>query len=180
MSRDSTSGTDEPVAPVGAVRALVSGGEPYTTNEVAMELDVSTRLAEQSLAQLEEEGVLASKTVSDGTETTAIWYRPIEVLDPEDEETVDEAVEETVAGMAVPGASEMMRDWRRDAVRATVEALREDGPMSAAEIREAVFGPHSAGFDDPQDWWAMLHPRLAQVPYVHPPDGDEGWTFDAA
>ncbi len=90
----------------------------------------------------------------------------------------DERIDAVLADLDVPGTSEMMREWRRDAVAAVVEHLREHGPADAAAIKHSVYPSHAAGYDDADRWWAMVEPRLDSLPGVEgSPDGN--WHLDA-
>jgi len=162
--------TADPAAP-DRVLAVVADGEPRTDGEIAEALGRAPEALSESLAHLRERGALASKTVGDAG--VRIWYATDADPQPADDDPAD--VEELVAEMAVPGTSEMMRRWRRDAIRAAAEFLRERRRATAADIREAVFDTHPAGYDDPYVWWETVRPRLAALPGVEPPadDGEE-------
>jgi hypothetical protein len=90
----------------------------------------------------------------------------------------DDRVEAAIADLSVPGASEMMRDWRRNAVRAAFDYLSDHGTGSSGEIRDAVYPSNGAGYDDPGAWWSFVGPRLADLPGVER-DGEE-WAFSGA
>ncbi|NHN46277.1 hypothetical protein G9464_01505 [Halostella sp. JP-L12] len=164
------------------VLAAFVDAAPRTAAEVADAVDAPADAVAEELAALEERGDLRRTEVpvegadaAEGDdETLSLWYLPAETLRERASEGLAEAdddVDRALAEMAVPGASRMMRDWRRDAVRAVVEFLREEGPATAAEIRAAVYPPHSAGYDDPDVWWDCVRPRLLSVPGVHREDG---------
>jgi hypothetical protein len=84
-------------------------------------------------------------------------------------------VETAVADLDVPGTSEMMRDWRRSAVRAAFEYLRDVGEAGSGDIVEAVYSAHRAGYGDADSWWAFVAPRLASLPGVE--RENEHWAF---
>jgi hypothetical protein len=166
--------TADPAAP-DRVLAVVADGEPRTAGEIAEALGCAPEAVGESLAHLRERGTLASKTVGDAG--VRIWYAP-GGADPTPVEDDPEDVDELVAEMAVPGTSEMMRQWRRDAIRAAAEFLRERRRATAEEIRTEVFDTHPAGYDDPYVWWETVRPRLATLPGVDAPDEEgEGWRY---
>lgn len=165
--RRATGGT---VAPERVLPA-VADGEPRTRAEIADAVGCDAAALGDTLEHLRERGVLASKTV--GAADVRIWYAPTDA-DPEpDPEDDPAALADVVAEMDVPGTSEMMRSWRRDAVREAAEFLAERRRATAGEIRESVFESHPAGYDDPYVWWETVRPRLADLPGVEPPGDDE-------
>ena len=192
-------GGDDPgggVGPESVLDAFVDAA-PRTAAAVAVAVDAPEDAVADALAALEERGDLRRRAVpagdaagggddatdTDGAEeddaSVTLWYLPAETLRervPEGIAEADDDVDRALAEMAVPGASRMMRDWRRDAVRAVVEHLREDGPATAAEIRAAVYPPHSAGYDDPDAWWDCVRPRLLSVPGVDREGG--AWRYE--
>lgn len=88
---------------------------------------------------------------------------------------VFEEVDERLAEFDVPGTSEMMREWRRGAVRAAFEHLHAEGEARSAAIVEAVYPGHRAGYADRGEWWDYVAPMLAALPGVER-DGDR-WAF---
>ncbi|WP_135821894.1 hypothetical protein [Halostella litorea] len=177
-----TGTTGEPVAP--AVRDAFVDAAPRTVAEVAVAADAPRDAVADALADLEAAGELRRREVAatgdDGAARTAVvWHLPASTLrerTPEGTVEAGDAVDRAVARMAFPGASRMMRDWRRDAVRAVVAFLREDGPATADGIVGAVYPPHSAGYDDRDAWWDCVRPRLLAVPGVAHDDGE--WRYD--
>jgi len=162
------------------ILASFDGFEPRTAVEVATGLGISTTTVREGLSALVEDGELASKEVGEGV---TVWY-----ADPRTRatasgprpapETVDRRVETAVEGLDPPGTSELMVSWRRDAVRAAVEFLRETPAATPEEVVEAVYPAHSAGYEDSEEWWAMVSDRLSAVPGVATVDGR--WLFDPA
>ena len=170
-----------------ALAAFVDAA-PRTVDEVAAETDLDAADARAALEALVDRGALRHKRVSgtdvdersrpmdDAREDLAVdlWYLPRDRLDGGDVVvTLDEGrpVEEALEAMEFPGASEMMRDWRRDAVRAAYEFLRERGPATSDELIDAVYPPHSAGYASDGAWWECVRPRLRELPGVEA-DGD--------
>jgi hypothetical protein len=189
---DDGASDDDGVDPDGVLVAFVDAA-PRTAAEVAVAVDGPEDAVTDALAALEERGDLrrtdapaadadeweAEDGPERGSEAVALWYLPAETLRervPEGITEADDDIDRALAEMSMPGASRMMRDWRRDAVRAVVEYLREDGPATAAGIRSAVYPPHSAGYDDPDAWWECVRPRLLSVPGVDREDG--AWRFE--
>jgi hypothetical protein len=167
--------TVEAVAPE-RVLAVVADGEPRTATEIAEAVDCRTVALADTLEHLRERDALASKTVGD--EAVRIWYPPAgsDPSQPADDDPEDLGA--IVAEMDVPGTSEMMRQWRRDAVREAAEYLRERRRATAAEIRDDVFEIHPAGYDDAYVWWETVRPRLAELPGVEAPaEDDDGWRY---
>jgi DNA-binding transcriptional regulator YhcF (GntR family) len=162
-------------APTAAARSAVPANDPVSANEVAEELGVPVGTARDALRELVEDGELAHRQVKGRASALDVWYRP------EPDATVDLAarVDEALAGMDVPGASEMMQSWRRDAVRAAFEHLREAGALEASSIVDAVYATHAAGYDSEEAWWGMVAPRLGQLPGVEQGEDGEPWRFSA-
>jgi len=166
--------TVETVAP-DRVLAVVADGEPRTATEIAAAVDASAVALSDTLEHLRERDALASKTV--GEEAIRIWYPPAG-SDPSPPADDPQELGDVVAEMAVPGTSEMMRQWRRDAIREAAEYLRERRRATAAEIRDDVFETHPAGYDDAYVWWETVRPRLAECPGVEAPaEEGGGWRY---
>lgn len=177
----------EEVADERALEAF-EGAEPYTTAEIAESMNATEHTARSKLEELAEEGVLERKVLRGEAAPLTVWYLPREAhagADPRNTaagvEDPEERADELIEGFDVPGTSEMMRDWRRDAVRAAYEHLREHGTVEAGEFREEVYPGHAAGYDEPQPWWAMVRERLKELPGVSAPAwGGETWEYEAA
>lgn len=176
------------VEEVADERALevFDGAEPYTTAEIADALDTTEHTARTKLDLLREEGVIERKVLRGGQSPLTVWYLPREAHtqatqsdEPSaeiDEDLIDERIEE----LDVPGTSSMMRDWRRDAIRAAYEHLREHDGASVESFEETVYPSYAAGYDDFQAWWAMVRERLKELPGVVGPDWEgTTWEFNA-
>jgi len=171
------------------VRSAFVDAEPLTTAEVAVAADVPEPAATDALLELVEAGDLRQTEVrgvdirqrkyaeeADDVDLEApieCYYRPAEDLletvgtrDGSDVSEDADRIGRRLARMDVAGASEMMRDWKRDAVRAAYEHLEAEGPCEPTEIREVVYPAHEAGFDDAEAWWDCVRPRLARLPGV--------------
>lgn len=163
--------------------AVFSGAQPYTTREVAAAMNATEHTARAALEALHARGAVGRKEVRGEPATLTVWYQSRTSLDAgstaPDEEAVDERVEEHLADVEFPGTSQMMRDWRRDAVRAAFEHLREHDDVENEEFLGTVFSRHQAGFDDADAWWDMVRPRLRRLPGVVPPAwGAETWRYE--
>lgn len=163
--------------------SVFSGAEPYTTRSVAEAMNVTEHTARTALETLHERGEVGRKEVRGEPATLTVWYRTRTSLgeDPAAAESVDvdARVDELLAEVEVPGTSEMMRDWRVDAIRAAFEHLREEEAVSVDEFLEHVFPAHQAGFDDAEAWWEMVRPRLRRLPgVVNPAWGDDVWRYE--
>lgn len=159
------------------VRDAFVDAAPRTTEEVATAVGAAPNAVADALAALEAAGDLRREDVEDADPTT-LWYLPVTTLrerEPEGLAEANDEIDRMLARMSFPGASRMMRDWRRDAVRAVVEHLRTSGPATGGEITDAVYPPHSAGYDDPEAWWECVRPRLLSVPGIGHEDGE--WEF---
>lgn len=181
-------GDDHPERPAvvdrDAVSAAFVDAAPRTLTEVVDETGVERERAVDALDALVADGDLATKQLQSGAATLRVWYLPatahVERLasgTPDADRT--DAVEDAIADLDVPGVSEMMQDWRRDAIRNAWEYLAEHGAATDAAIIDAVYGAHSAGYDDRQQWWECVRPRLRTLPGVTAPvDGDDDvWTY---
>jgi len=182
-------GSDEQPAVVerDVVGSAFADAAPRTLPEVVDESGLEREATERALAALVEEGSLAAKTLETGAATLRVWYLPasehVERLAPgAPDADRAEAVAETIETLDVPGVSEMMQDWRRDAVRGAWEYLVEHGAATDAAVVDAVYPGHSAGYDDRDAWWDCVRPRLASLPGVAPPgDGaNDVWTYAPA
>ncbi len=177
MSGENHGQTTVDVPAPDRVLTVVADGEPRTAAEIADAVGCTTANLGDTLEHLRERGVIATKTV--GAADVRIWYTPIDA-DPDLDHDDARDLDEVVAGMDVPGTSEMMRSWRRDAIRETAEFLAERRRATPAEIRESVFEAHPAGYDDPYVWWETVRPRLAELPGVEPPgEDDDVWRYVA-
>lgn len=163
------------------VVAEFEGTEPKTAAEIADALSCTEHEARTKLDALCRTGQLDSKRVRDEPPLT-VWYRPRAAFVGEDggaDRPIDERMSALLEDMDVPGTSEMMRDWRRDAVRAAFDHLQVERELDETELREEVFPAHSAGYDDPQQWWSMVAARLGDLPgVVEPRWGGETWRYD--
>lgn len=170
------------VPPDRALEAFVDAA-PRTAADVAAAAGVGEEAAREALSTLRDRGELERRTVS-GVDVTAqkaaeeagidvdepieLWYLPAERLaeGPAERPDAEDEVGRRLERMDVPGASGMMRNWRRDAVRAAYGYLRSSGGATPDELCEDVYPGHEAGFDDAGDWWAFLRPRLYRLPGV--------------
>lgn len=163
--------------------SVFSGVQPYTTREVAAAMNATEHTARAALEGLHERGRVGRKQVRDEPATLTVWYRARTSIGAEPDEAddvdVDARVDELLADEDVPGTSQMMRDWRRDAIRAAFEHLREHESVAIDEFLAVVFPAHQAGFDDVEAWWEMVRPRLKGLPgVVDPAWGDETWRYE--
>lgn len=162
--------------------SVFSGAEPYTTRAVAEAMNVTEHTARTALEALHQRGEVGRKEVRSDPATLTVWYRARTGIgeEPEDVDVdVDARVNELLAEVDVPGTSEMMRDWRVDAIRAAFDHLRSEEAASVDELFEVVFPAHQAGFDDPENWWEMVRPRLRRLPgVVNPAWGDDVWRYE--
>ena len=161
--------------PTAAALAAVPGNDPVSASEVAAELDVPRSVARDALLTLSGNDDLEHRQVRGRAGIVDVWYRP----QPNASASLDDRVDDALADLAVPGASELMQDWRRDAVRESFEYLRDAGRADASAVVDAVYPTHEAGYDSEDAWWGMVAPRLARLPGVE--DGDDGdlWRFVA-
>lgn len=159
--------------PTAAALAAVPGNDPVSAREVAAELDVPRSVARGALLELSGSDDLEHRQVRGHAGTVDVWYRP------QGAASLDDRVDDALAELAVPGASELTRDWRRDAVRESVEYLRDAGRADATAVVDAVYPTHEAGYDSEEAWWGMVAPRLARLPGID--DGEDGnpWRFVA-
>lgn len=170
-----------------AVASTFVDAEPRTVNEIVEETGLERETAERVLAELVDDGDLAAKTIQTGAATVQVWYAPASrhverLASGSPAPPRADAVAEAVEGMDVPGVSEMMQDWRRDAIRGAWAFVAEQGATSEAAIIDAVYAGHSAGYEDQEKWWECVRPRLADLPGIEPPDvgDDDVWTYTPA
>jgi len=167
-----------------AVASAFVDAAPRALPEVVDDTGLERERALDALDALVDDGDLATKDLASGAATLRVWYLPaaahVERLAsaaPDAERT--DAVEDAIATLDVPGVSEMMQDWRRDAIRAAWEYVAEHGAATDDAVVDAVYAAHSAGYDDPERWWECVRPRLASLPGVTPPSEgeDDVWTY---
>lgn len=188
MAADGDAGGGAPSADEAAVLAAFEDATPLTAAEVAESVGLDAEATAAALSSLVERGALRRKTVA-GVDADArdrprvdaredldvdLWYLPEDRLaDGDVVVTIDDdrAIEDALDELEFPGASELMRDWRRDAVRATFEYLRERGPADREALAEDVYPAHSAGYADAAAWLDCVAPRLAELPCVERADG---------
>ena len=158
--------------------AAFDGGRPLTAAEVADAAGVSAQTARAELAGLRDAGRVRRKPVGDGL---TVWFRPVTAFGPDDD-PVERSPGDAVAELDVPGTSDMMRDWRRTAVRAAYDFLAESAPVEESSFADEVFPAHSAGYDDAETWWGMVRSRLRTLPGVDAPTwrSETTWRFERA
>jgi predicted transcriptional regulator len=186
MSGKRTRSWGEFVEDIADERALMtfSGTEPLTTAEIAEEMNTTEHTARGKLEALASKGALESKVLREETAPLTVWYLPRDALvrgTEADEEIEDplERADDLIECFDVPGTSSMMHNWRRDAIRAAYEYLRERVRVPADEFREEVYPSHAASYDESQAWWAMVRDRLKQLPgVVGPTWGGETWSYE--
>ena len=163
------------------VLSLFESAEPVTTARAAATVGVTEHTVREKLADLERRGLVGRKRLGESETPLTVWY-PRRGVDADaiaagiDPETTLEA---RLDAMDFPGTSGMMREWRRDAVRAAYDYLRAEGTVRTPEFRTTVYPAHAAGYDDPALWWDLVGPRLRQLPGVVAADWDgETWRYD--
>jgi len=161
--------------PTAAALSAVPSNDPVSASEVAAELGVAVDVAREALRALTAAGELAHRHVKGRAAAVDVWYRPR----PEAARGLEARVDEAIDELDVPGASEMMRNWRRDAVRGALEYLREAGAAEASSVVDAVYPTHAAGFDSEEAWWGMVAPRLERLPGVVAGGDGDPWRFAA-
>jgi len=187
MAADSDASGGAPSADEASVLAAFDDAAPLTAEEVASGVGLDAEATAAALDALVERGALRRKTVS-GVDADArerprdearedldvdLWYLPEDRLADGDVVVTiddDQAIEDALDELAFPGASELMRDWRRDAVRAAYEYLRERGPADREALAEDVYPAHSAGYADAESWLDCVAPRLTELPGVERSD----------
>ncbi|WP_435334430.1 hypothetical protein [Haloarchaeobius sp. TZWWS8] len=162
------------------VLATFDDGAPRTAAEVARETDLPPDTAVEVLEELVADGDLSVKELRAEEVTLDAYFAGTDDGGSGAEPTVshEEAVDEIVAEMEVPGVSEMMVDWRRDAIRAAWEHLSDADVVTADGFKTEVYPKYRAGYDDPEAWWEFVRPRLPHLPGVSGP-GEDGstWTY---
>lgn len=165
--------------PAERIMAVFPDAGPRTTEEVAAAAGVTEHTAGNRLEDLVEEGRIGRRSLEVDGATITLWWLTAEehverASSPEpaggDGAGADhDAVEAALADLELPGASDLMREWRRDAVRAAYHALVERGPMADEEVVDAVYPSHQAGYSDRDRWWEMIALRLRALPGVWAP-----------
>lgn len=165
--------------PAERIMAVFPDAGPRKTEEVAEAAGVTEHTAVNRLEDLVEEGRLGRRSLEVDGATVSLWWltgeehveraSSPEPADGDGAGADHDAVEAALADLELPGASELMREWRRDAVRAAYHALVERGSMADEEVVDAVYPSHQAGYTDRDRWWEMIAPRLRALPGVWAP-----------
>lgn len=170
-----------------AVASTFVDAAPRTLQEIVDATGLERESAERVLAELVADGELASKTIQTGAATVQVWYPPASrhverLASTSPEPPRADAVADAIASMDVPGVSEMMQDWRRDAIENAWSFVADQGATTEDAIVDAVYAGHSAGYDDRESWWDCVRPRLADLPGIEPPEegDDDVWTYTPA
>ncbi|NHN47273.1 hypothetical protein G9464_06630 [Halostella sp. JP-L12] len=155
---------------------VFEGAAPLPTAAIAERAGVTEQTAAAKLVELADEWRVRRKRPGEGP---SVWYRPTSAFGDEPEPT-ERSVDDAIDALDVPGTSGMMRDWRRDAVRAAFDFLAEEGTVEEPAFREEVYPAQTASYDDPDAWWAMVRPRLRTLPGVDAPTwrSETTWQFD--
>lgn len=188
-----TEGEDSPLDHADEVLATFGDATPKTAETVAEETGLDVETVRATLSALVERDALSHKAVhgNDDAERRLtseelsdlaidLWYLPADrvaggtvVVTMEDEEAVEAALDE----LSFPGASDLMREWRRDAVRAAYEYLHDRHSTTDADFVEEVYPTQPAGYATGEAWWDCVAPRLAELPDVESDDGE--WRVDS-
>lgn len=169
------------------VLATFEDATPQGAGAVAAETGLDVETVRATLAALVERDALCHKEVrgqdepeqrltSEELDALAVdlWYLPPERLAGGTVNlVVDDGgdIEDALDDLTFPGASDLMREWRRDAVRAAYEYLREREPVDTDGLREDVYPAHQAGYASDDAWWDCIEPRLGELPGVEHEDG---------
>lgn len=162
---------------------------PRTVTDVALAAGVTEADAERGLEALCEAGALERRSVSgvdisaqkaaeaaeiDVDEPITLYHLPAAALadSTATPPTADDEIGRRLERMSIPGASDLMRSWRRDAVRAAYDHLITSGGVTPDTLVDEVYPGHEAAFDDPPAWWFFVRPRLYRLPGVAVDDGE--------
>lgn len=180
---------DEEPADPDLLRAAFVDAAPRTVEDVAAATGVSLAAARSGLEALADSGTIERRSVS-GVDISARKAAEAADIDVEtpivlyhlsaaeassgtvDQSGADDEIGRRLDRMTIPGASDLMRSWRRDAVRAAHDYLVTAGGEPPEEIRAEVYPGHEAGFDDPGSWWVFVRPRLYRLPGIVVDDGE--------
>jgi predicted ArsR family transcriptional regulator len=168
-----------------------------STAEVADAVPIKRRGTLNRLQALEEDGELESKQI--GGRNTVWWFAGGERIAPDErEEDAEQAREvrdrrredtpdapesdrgDTVLEDALAGLDTIAD--RRDAVRACVEYLREQGTAQKSGFVDAVYPEHPAGFGSSGGWWNKIGKEYLRavaeaVDVIAPPAGEGSHTW---
>lgn len=151
------------------------GYEPWTTREVAEEIECTRRTALNKLTELEDRGEISGKPVGKNGRGGHVWWRSTVARSepgPVDMDTLVAKIEE----LELPGDEEKVRR-RREAVKRAYEYLREEKKARASEIAEAVHEVDDAGYGRPRTLWLKcLLPGLKALG-LEAPDPGQPWRF---
>ena len=165
--------TDVDSDDLGLLRELSKG--EADSNALAEATGRSAETVERRLSALVDEGLV--ETTDDGAYAlTASGHRLLRARpdDPAMEPDVPAAVDLVVSSFD-------LKVDAGDALRRSAVFVRNWGAVTASEIVDAVYSEAAAGYDDPDEWWDdLVGERLAALPGVVPPDGeDDRWRYVA-
>jgi DNA-binding Lrp family transcriptional regulator len=186
------------------ILAAVRAHEPAATSEVADEVGMTRQGADRRLRRLRDEGRVNSKKIA----ASLVWFAPKQDGEegqerrdtppeepsgatPDDPPPVDEALDTHREAPESDRADTALEDAlagldttadRRDAVRACVEYLREQGTAQKSGFVDAVYPEHPAGFGSAGGWWnkigkEYLRAVAEDVDVSAPPAGEGSHTW---
>jgi hypothetical protein len=158
-------------------RARKDQARPLVVDDLYDELDWSRRTIHNKLGELEDDGVLRSRTVG---ARAKVWWAPLPredvslvsmgLLGVNTPSTVDEVL--THAGEAIPGRSDDKQRERAAAVLTAYRFLQKQGQASGEEIRERTYSEHPLESDTKSQsaariqWTRYLRKGLAELPGI--------------
>jgi hypothetical protein len=145
---------------------------PLTANDVMATVGCSRRTAHNKLNQLVERGVLRTRKVGS---RSRVWWVPLS-RDSEDS-THQPVPKEIIRDVDLPGTGKTLAA-RQEALIGAYEYLQDHPEAKKSDFLEDVFPEHPAEFETPEGWWNAIHPALAELPGVDPPE-ERGhiWRF---
>ena len=168
------------------ILAAVRAHEPAATSEVAGEVGMSRQGTDRRLRRLRDSGRVSSKKIAaslvwfdaqgDETDAPAVGgdrrgehaAPGSDDVDQDSDEldveaTVERVFENVDGPIDLPGSGAKL-DERRDALRAAVAYLVENGSASRSDFKNDVYPDHSARYETPNSWWKnAIQPGLGDV-----------------
>lgn len=158
----------------GAILRRLTDG-PRRPETLAVALGEEVTAVRERLARLQDEGLVATTADPDGAYAPTVDGR--RVVAAPGTGTADDRID---TSPAVERALERLGlgPDRTAALRAAYVFLAFWGDATGAEIGDALFAEHPAGYDDPAAWWDdLVSDGLASLPDVLGPDDDLRWRY---
>jgi len=170
------------------ILAAVRAHEPAATSEVAGEVDMTRQGADQRLRRLRDDGQVNSKKIG----ASLVWFAPQQDATPatatdntppadkggaEGERADEDAIHTAVQELQLEGNGKVL-EARKDALIAIVTALREQGTVTAGDLKDLV-DADAVGYTDADSFWSNIRRQdvFNTLPVETPGPGGQNYTY---